>query len=78
MSAFGRHLRLRFEGFKRVAACRRTGPQDGGRASERDAAMGKAVPLIDRRIALSAREMRASSAGPDFESKDHLTQFEAT
>jgi len=43
----------------------------------RDAATAKAVPLIDKRIAVSAREMRASNAGPDFESKDHLTQFEA-
>jgi hypothetical protein len=39
--------------------------------------MGKAVPLIDKRIAVRAPEMRAPNAGPDFESKDHLTQFEA-
>jgi len=48
-----------------------------GGASWRDAATAKTVPLIDKRIAVSAREMRASNAGPDFESKDHLTQFEA-
>jgi hypothetical protein len=33
--------------------------------------------MIDKRIAVRAPEMRASNAGPDFESKDHLTQFEA-
>jgi hypothetical protein len=33
--------------------------------------------MIDKRIAVSAPEIRASNAGLDFESKDHLTQFEA-
>jgi hypothetical protein len=33
--------------------------------------------MIDKRIAVRAPEIRASNAGPDFESKDHLTQFEA-
>jgi len=33
--------------------------------------------MIDKRIVVSTLEITASNAGPDFESKDHLTQFEA-
>jgi hypothetical protein len=39
-----------------------------GGASRRDAATGKAVPMIDERIAVSAPDIRATNAGPDFES----------